>query len=100
MAQGGVKAPGAGAVPAVNGGVSWDGPTMRSVYVNACKVEGAREEITVLFGMNRGGHSGEEGVTIELADRVVMTPLVAKRFVELLQNVIEEYESKHGVLKT
>lgn len=79
--------------------VNWDDSSMRSVYANVCNVSGTREEIVVLFGMNQARHAGPKEVTIQLADRVVMSPFVAKRLSGLLNSVIREYESKYGELK-
>ena len=78
--------------------IKWDDTNMRSVYANVCNVAGTREEIVLLFGMNQAWHSGQNEVTIQLADRVVMSPFVAKRLATLLDSVIKDYESKYGVL--
>lgn len=79
--------------------ITWDDSSMRSVYANVCNVAGTREEIVLLFGMNQAWHSGQKEVTIQLADRVVMSPFVAKRLATLLNNVVKDYESKYGELK-
>lgn len=76
----------------------WDDSSMRSVYSNVCNVSGTREEIVLLFGMNQAWHSGQKEVTIQLADRIVLSPFVAKRLALLLNNVIRDYESKFGAL--
>lgn len=90
--------PGDGA-PAEQVTVNWDTSSMRRVHANACNVAGTRDEIIVLFGTNQGRRPGEKEVTIQLADRIVMSPSVAKRFAVLLNNVIMDYESKYGKLK-
>jgi hypothetical protein len=79
--------------------IKWDDSSMRSVYANVCNVAGTREEIVLLFGMNQAWHSGQSEVTIQLADRIVMSPFVAKRLAILLNNVIKDYESKYGTLE-
>jgi hypothetical protein len=79
--------------------VTWDDSSMRSVYANVCNVAGTREEIVLLFGMNQAWHAGQKEVTIQLADRIVMSPFVAKRLAALLNSVIKDYESKYGELK-
>ena len=79
--------------------IKWDDSSMRSVYANVCNATGTREEIVLLFGMNQAWHSGQKEVTIQLADRVVMSPFVAKRFAVLLNNVVRDYETKYGELK-
>ncbi len=78
--------------------IRWDDTNMRSVYANVCNVAGTREEIVLLFGMNQAWHSGQKDVTIQLADRIVLSPFVAKRLSTLLNNVVRDYESKFGSL--
>ena len=78
--------------------VRWDDTNMRNVYSNVCNVAGTREEIVLLFGMNQAWHSGQKEVTVQLADRIVLSPFVAKRLAVLLNNVIRDYESKYGTL--
>ena len=78
--------------------IRWDDSNMRSVYANVCNVAGTREEVVLLFGMNQAWHSAQEEVTIQLADRVVLSPFVAKRLSILLSNVIRDYETKYGSL--
>ncbi len=78
--------------------IRWDDSNMRSVYANVCNVAGTREEVVLLFGMNQAWHSGQEEVTIQLADRVVLSPFVAKRMSILLNNVIRDYEAKYSPL--
>ncbi len=78
--------------------IRWDDSSMRSIYSNVCNVAGTREEIVLLFGMNQAWHSGQKEVTIQLADRIVLSPFVAKRLAGLLNNVIRDYEKKFGTL--
>ena len=78
--------------------IKWDGTNMRSVYANVCNVASTREEIVVLFGMNQAWHSEQKELTVQLADRIVMSPFVAKRLAVLLNNIIRDYESKYGTL--
>ena len=78
--------------------IHWDDSKMRSVYANVCNVAGTQEEIVLLFGMNQAWHSAQEAVTIQLEDRIVLSPFVAKRLALLLNNVLRDYESKYGPL--
>lgn len=78
--------------------VRWDDTNMRNIYANVCNVAGTREEIVLLFGMNQAWHSGQKEVTVQLADRIVLSPFVAKRLSLLLNNVVRDYESKFGSL--
>ncbi len=78
--------------------IKWDDSNMRSVYANVCNVAGTREEIVLLFGMNQAWHSGQKEVTVQLTDRIVLSPFAAKRLVVLLEGVVRDYESRYGKL--
>ena len=78
--------------------VRWDNTTMRSSYSNVCNVAGTREEIVLLFGMNQSFNADQNEMTIQLNDRIVLSPFVAKRLAGLLDAVIKDYESKYGAL--
>jgi len=78
--------------------VRWDNTTMRSSYANVCNVAGTREEIVLLFGMNQSFNADQNEMTIQLNDRIVLSPFVAKRLAGLLDAVIKDYESKYGTL--
>ncbi len=102
MAEKKHETPAAGGDTATVGGqrkINWDDSNMRSVYANVCNVAGTREEVVLLFGMSQAWHSAQPQVTIQLADRIVLSPFVAKRLALLLNNVVQDYESKYGVLK-
>jgi len=78
--------------------VRWDNTNMRSSYSNVCNVAGTREEIVLLFGMNQSFNADQNEMTIQLSDRIVLSPFVAKRLAGLLDSVIKDYESKYGTL--
>jgi hypothetical protein len=79
--------------------IRWDDSNMRSVYANVCNVAGTREEIVILFGMNQAWRSDQKELTVQLADRIVLSPYAAKRLALLLNNVIRDYEGKFGSLE-
>jgi hypothetical protein len=79
--------------------VRWDNTNMHSAYSNVCNVSGTREEIVLFFGMNQNFDAGQNEMTIQLSDRIVMSPFVAKRLAALLNNVIKDYETKYGALE-
>jgi hypothetical protein len=72
---------------------------MRSAYSNVCNVSGTREEIVLFFGMNQAFDAEQNEMTIQLTDRIVMSPFVAKRLAALLNNVMKDYETKYGALE-
>lgn len=76
--------------------IRWDDSNMRTVYANVCNAAGTREEIVLLFGMNQAWRSGQKEVTVQLTDRIILNPFVAKRLSLLLSNVIQNYERQFG----
>ena len=79
--------------------VTWNDSQMRSTYANVCNVSSTREEVIVLFGTNQAWQGSEQQVTVDLSDRIIMSPFAAKRLTLLLQNVIAQYESRFGPLE-
>ena len=78
--------------------VIWNDADMRSTYANVCNVSSTREEVVVVFGTNQAWQGREQQVTVDLSDRIIMSPFAAKRLSLLLQNVIAQYESRFGTL--
>lgn len=78
--------------------VRWDDSAMRSMYSNVCNVTGTREEIVLLFGVNQAWQSGMKEVTVQLQDRIILSPYAAKRLNVLLNRVLAVYESQYGPL--
>ena len=79
--------------------VVWDDANMRSSYANVANVAGGREEIVLLFGLNQAWHAGQKEVKVQLSDRIVLSPFAAKRLSILLNNVLQDYEKRYGVLE-
>ena len=82
------------------GGVSirWDDSNMRSTYSNVCNVTGTREELVLLFGVHQAWQSGVKEVTVQLQERIILSPYAAKRLNVLLSRLLREYESRYGAL--
>ena len=78
--------------------IRWDSSSMRSAYANVFNVAGTREEVVLFFGMNQSWDAAQKEVTVQLSDRIVLSPFVAKRLSLVLSNVIRDYESKYGKL--
>ena len=76
--------------------VRWDSANMRSAYANVFNVAGTREEVVILFGMNQTWDATQQELTVQLSDRIVLSPFVAKRLSLVLNNVIRNYESQYG----
>jgi len=78
--------------------INWDDSSMKSAYANVCNVSSTREEVVMLFGMNQAWNRGQKEVTIQLTDRIVVSPYAAKRLSMLLRGVVDEYEKRFGAL--
>jgi hypothetical protein len=78
--------------------IKWDDTAMRSSYANVCNVTSTREEVVMLFGINQAWNRGQKEVTIQLTDRIIISPYAAKRLVMLLDGVVKEYEKRFGTL--
>jgi hypothetical protein len=78
--------------------IRWDNSNMRSAYSNVCNAAGTREEIVLFFGMNQAWDAVQKEMTVQVSDRIVLSPFVAKRLSILLQNVVRDYESRYGQL--
>jgi hypothetical protein len=78
--------------------IKWDDSQMKSSYANVCNVTSTREEMVMLFGINQAWNRGQKEVTIQLTDRIIISPYAAKRLATLLDGVVKEYEKRFGVL--
>jgi len=100
MASKSKSEPTAGKASGESGGVVWKEDTMRTEFANVVNVQGTREQVDIFFGTNRTW-SPEAGapVVVELSNRVIMTPLAAKRLSSILETVLREHERRYGVLE-
>jgi Protein of unknown function (DUF3467) len=78
--------------------IKWDDSHMKSAYANVCNVSSTREEVVMLFGVNQAWNRGQKEVTIQLTDRIIVSPFAAKRLSLLLGAVVKEYENRFGAL--
>ena len=93
-----IPTPAPEATPSSGPKIRWDDANMKSAYANFCNVASTREEFVLLFGVNQAWQAGQAEIPIQLTDRLIMSPFVAKRLAILLDNVLKEYESRFGSL--
>ena len=81
-------------------GVVWKEDGMRTEFANVVNVQGTREQVDLFFGTNRtwSPQSGAP-VVVELSNRIIMTPLAAKRLASILESVLREHERRYGALE-
>jgi hypothetical protein len=78
--------------------VKWDDTNLKSSYANVCNVMSTREEVVLMFGVNQAWHGGQKEVTVQLTDRIIVSPHAAKRLSLLLNNLIKQHEERFGSL--
>ena len=79
--------------------VKWDTTGIKSSYANFANANCTREEVVLNFGVNQSWDRPDSGeYEIELSHRIAMSPFAAKRLALLLNNLISEYEKRHGEL--
>ncbi len=74
--------------------VRWDDSKARRAHANECNVSTTGEEFILSFGVSRVSGPERPEVVIDLGQRIVMSPYVAKRLAVLLDRVLVEYESR------
>jgi hypothetical protein len=78
--------------------INWDQSKMTTTYANVCNVSSTREEVSVLFGTNQTVNVAQNGITVELTDRIILNPYAAKRLAHILTGVLQQYEAAFGPL--
>lgn len=83
----------------VNARVNWDDSNMVTTFANVVNVLVTREELTILFGMNQTWNlPASNELTVQLSNRIVLTPHAAKRLLTLLTARMRDYETRVGPL--
>jgi hypothetical protein len=80
--------------------INWDDSQMKSSYANVCNAVGTREEVVLFFGISNPSNNPQPEITVQLSQRVILSPHAAKRLASLLGNVMQQFESRWGALDT
>ena len=79
--------------------IRWDVSKASSSYSNVCTVSFTREEVVLLFGINQAWQGGDQKeVTIQVTDRIILSPFAAKRLGMIVNDILKEYENRFGTL--
>jgi hypothetical protein len=78
--------------------VNWDYSRMKTTYANVCNVSSTREEVSIMFGTNQTIAGAQDGIVVELNDRIILNPYAAKRLAIILNGVMQQYEATFGEL--
>ena len=79
--------------------LTWDDQKMATSFANVVNIQSTREQVDLFFGTNQTWNAtNEKTLTIELSNRVILSPFAAKRLSVALNNVMREYEARYGQL--
>jgi hypothetical protein len=70
---------------------------LKTSYCNMCSTNITREEVVLNFGVNQNWDR-PESPELSLEHRIILSPFLAKRLSQLLNKVVEDYETRHGAL--
>ena len=77
----------------------WDDQKMVTSFANVVNIQSTREQVDLFFGTNQTWNAAnEKTLTIELSNRIILSPFAAKRLSEALNGVLREYEGRYGKL--
>jgi hypothetical protein len=80
--------------------VQWNDKNMATHFANVVNVQSTREQVDLFFGTNQTWNIADSaGVSVDLTNRIILTPFAAKRLLAVLGGVLREYESRHGPLQ-
>ena len=86
--------------PSRSATVQWNDKDMATHFANVVNVQSTREQVDLFFGMNQTWNvAGNGQVSVDLTNRIILTPFAAKRLWTVLGGVLREYESRHGALE-
>jgi len=82
--------------------VFWNDSDMRTSFANVINIQSTSDQVDLFFGTNQTWNAAQSNnaVTIDLSNRLILTPLVAKRLYQSLGQVIAEHEKRHGELSS
>jgi hypothetical protein len=79
--------------------LQWDDSRMSTNFANVVNIQSTREQVDLFFGTNQTWNAGDDGpVSIELSNRLILSPFAAKRLSIALNGVLREYEQRYGAL--
>jgi hypothetical protein len=80
--------------------VQWNDKNMATHFANVVNVQSTREQVDLFFGTNQTWNIADgSAVSVDLTNRIILTPFAAKRLLTVLGGVLREYESRHGPLQ-
>ena len=87
------------AAPAPTQAMKFKDVNLKSTYCNVCNANSTKEEVVLNFGVNNGWDRAAKDVEVSLEHRIVLSPFAAKRLAQMLNRLMDEYETRYGALK-
>ena len=79
--------------------LQWDDSRMATSFANVVNIQSSREQVDLFFGTNQTWNAGGGNtLSIELSNRIILSPFAAKRLSVALSGVLREYETRYGAL--
>ena len=77
----------------------WDDQKMVTSFANVVNIQSTREQVALFFGTNQTWNvANDKTLTVELTNRLILSPFAAKRLAVALESVLKEYETRYGSL--
>lgn len=72
---------------------------MSTHFANVVNIQSTREQVDLFFGTNQTWNATDDRpLSIELSNRLILSPYAAKRLSIALNGVLREYEQRYGAL--
>lgn len=72
---------------------------LKSSYCNMANATSTREEVVLNFGINQSWDQAHaDTLEVDLQHRIILSPFAAKRLTTALQQLMQDYEQRHGKL--
>jgi hypothetical protein len=79
--------------------VTWRDGDMTSNFANVVNIQSTKDQVDLFFGTNQTWNMASSNeVVVDLSNRLILTPLVAKRLYLSLGRLLDEHEKRHGEL--
>lgn len=79
--------------------LKWDNSKMTTCFSNVVNIQSTREQVDLFFGTNQTWNASDDRpLSIELTNRLILSPYAAKRLSIALNGVLREYEQRYGAL--
>ena len=70
-----------------------------SNYANVCRLACIKEEVVLNFGVCDDWGFGIQDVNVDLRNRLILNPILAKKLARVLDDVLTRYELHYGELQ-